>query len=128
VPWAGALGYPLEQRQRLGRQTMGGVDDHADDVGVPCPAPRARHHGAIQPSAWGEQPRRVDQNNLGAAIDCDSAQQRTGGLCLWGHDRDLGADQRVDEGRLADVGRADQRNKPAARVLIHRWKRLPRAP
>src|SRR6202044_2741519 len=43
-----------------------------------------------------------------------AAHRRPRGLRLPGDDRDLLADQRVDEGRLAGVGRADDRDEAAA--------------
>ena len=44
----------------------------------------------------------------------NAAHGRAGGLRLAGDDRDLLADQRVDEGRLAGVGRADDGDEPAS--------------
>ena len=43
---------------------------------------------------------------------------RARGLHLVRHDRDLGADQRIDQRRLADIGRADQGDEAAARELL----------
>jgi hypothetical protein len=37
----------------------------------------------------------------------DAEQAMTGGLGAWRDDADLGADQGVDQGGLADVGTAD---------------------
>ena len=46
----------------------------------------------------------------------DAADQRARGLHLVRDDGDLGADQRVEQRRLAGIGRADQRDEAAARV------------
>ncbi len=50
------------------------------------------------------------------ALDRDAADQRARGLHLVRDDRDLGADQRVEQRRLAGIGRADQRDEAAARI------------
>src|ERR1043166_5246657 len=78
-------------------------------------APRRRHHGAIEPPIRQKNPRRVDQDDLGIVFDDDTADQRAGGLHLARDDGHLGTDQRVDQRRLADIGRADQRDETAAR-------------
>ena len=44
----------------------------------------------------------------------DADHAPPGGLHLGRDDRDLGADQPVEQGRLADVGRADDRDEPGA--------------
>ncbi len=49
-----------------------------------------------------------------AALDGDAAHQRARGLHLRADDRHLAADQRVDQRRLADIGRADQGDEAAA--------------
>ena len=50
------------------------------------------------------------------AFHRDAAQQRARGLHLGRDDRDLAADQRVDQRRFAGIGRADQRDEAAARA------------
>ena len=79
-------------------------------------APGGRHHGAVEPPLRREDAGRVDQDDLRVVLDHDAADQRARGLHLARDDRDLGADQRVDQRRLADIGRADQRDEAAARV------------
>ncbi len=63
-----------------------------------------------------EDARRVDQDDLRVAVDGDAAHQRARRLHLVRDDGDLGADQRVEQRRLAGVGRADQRDETAARI------------
>ena len=91
-----------------------GVEQHADQVGVMRPAPGRRHHGAVEPAFRREDAGRIDQDDLGVVLDHDAADQRARGLHLARDDRDLGADQRVDQRGFADIGRADQRDEAAA--------------
>ena len=92
-----------------------GVEQHADQIGVMRPAPGGRDHGAIEPPLRQEDAGRIDQDDLGVVVDHDAADQRARGLHLARDDGDLGADQRVDQRGLADIGRADQRDEAAAR-------------
>ena len=103
-------------KDRLGLlvDPLAGVEQHADEVGVMRPAPGGRHHGAVEPSLRHEDAGRIDQDDLGVVVDHDAADQRPGGLHLARDDGDLGADQRIDQRGLADIGGADQRDKAAA--------------
>ena len=103
-----------EDRLGLLVDPLAGVEQHADEVGVMRPAPGGRHHGAIEPSLRHEDAGRIDQDDLGVVVDHDAADQRPGGLHLARDDGDLGADQRIDQRGLADIGGADQRDKAAA--------------
>ena len=78
--------------------------------------PGGRDHGAVEPPARREDAGRVDEDELRVAFDGDAAHDRPRRLHLRAHDRDLGADQRVDEGRFADVRRADDGDEPAAPI------------
>ena len=51
-------------------------------------------------------------------LDGDAADQRARGLNLARDNRDFRADQCVEQSRLAGVGRADQRDKAAARSRL----------
>ena len=104
-----------EDRLGLLVDPLAGVEQHADEVGVMRPGPGGRHHGAVEPSLRHEDAGRVDQDDLGVVVDHDAADQRAGGLHLARDDGDLGADQRIDQRGLADIGSADQRDKAAAR-------------
>ena len=105
----------LQQRLGVVVEARLGVDQHRDDVGVVRAAPGGRHHGAVEPPPRRENSRRVEEHELGAALHRDAAQQRARGLHLGRDDRDLAADQRIDQRRFAGVGRADQRDEAAAR-------------
>ena len=92
-----------------------GIEQHADEIGVMRPAPGGGDHGAVEPPLWRKNAGRIDQDDLRVVLDHDTADQRPRRLHLARDDGDLGADQRVDEGGLADIGRADQRDEAAAR-------------
>ncbi len=92
------------------------VDQNADQIGLVRAAPRRRHHGAVEPTLRGEYPRRVDEYKLRLAVDGYAADQRPRRLHLVRDDRDLGADQGVEQRRLARVGRTDQGHETAAGV------------
>ncbi len=92
-----------------------GIEQHADEIGVMRAAPGRRHHGAVEPTLRREDAGGVDQNDLRVVLDHDAADQCAGRLHLARHDGDLGADQRIDERGLADIGGADQRDEAAAR-------------
>ena len=91
-----------------------GVEQHRHDVGVVRAAPCGRHHGAVEPAAGRENSRRIDQHDLRLPHHGDAAHQRARRLHLGRDDRHFRSDQRVDQCRLAGVGRADQRDKAAA--------------
>src|SRR5690606_38707398 len=57
-----------------------------------------------------------DKNQLGLFEREHAAHLRARGLGLMGDDGDLGADQRVQKGRLAGIGRTNQGNKAAGGV------------
>ena len=99
---------PRKDRLGLLIETALGVDQHGDDVGVVGAGPGVRDHGAVEPALGRKDARRVDEDELRLARDRDAAQQRARGLHLVGDDRHLGADQRVDQRRFADIGRADR--------------------
>ncbi len=91
------------------------IQQHAHQIGIVRAAPRGRDHGAVQPSLGREDPRRVDQDDLRLIFHDNAANQRPRGLHLARHDRDLGADQRIDQRRFSDIGCADQGHETAAR-------------
>ena len=104
---------------------LGRIDHQHHDVGVARPAPGRLHHGPVETAARGEDAGRVDEHELARALDGDAAQRHARRLHLVADDRDLGPDQRIDQGRLAGVGRTDDRDEAAAglcprRRLTHR--------
>ena len=99
--------HRLDPLAELGR----GVDHQQDQVGVLGPGPGGGDHRPVEPAARRENARRVDQQDLRVAVDRDAHQPRARGLRLGADDRDLLPDQRIDQGRLAGVGRADHRDE-----------------
>ena len=62
----------------------------------------------------GNRPGVSTNTSLSLALGENAAHGRPGRLSLAGDDRDFLADQRVDEGRLAGVGRADDGDEAAS--------------
>ena len=93
-----------------------GVDHERHDVGVGRRAPGGGDHRPVEAALGREQAGRVDEHDLRLALGQDAAHGRAGRLRLAGDDRDLLADERVDERRLAGVGRADEGDEPASRL------------
>ena len=112
------LGELAEDRFGLVIEPSLGVDQQARRCRHRAPGPRGRHHGAVEPAARRENPRRIDEHKLRLARDRDAAHQRARGLHLRRDDRDLAAGQRVGQRRLAGVRRADQRDEAAARLPV----------
>ena len=96
------------------------IEQHADQIGIVRPTPCRRHHRAVEPPLRREDSGGVDQNDLRVVFDHDAADQGAGGLHLARDDRDLGADQRVDQRGLADIGGADQRDEATTGRGRHR--------
>ena len=79
-------------------------------------APCRIDHRAIQTALRTEDAGRVDENDLAVAFDRDAANGRPGRLNFMRDDRDLGADERVDERRLAGIRRPDDGDEPASLI------------
>ena len=77
--------------------------------------PGGRDHGAVEPTARHENAGRIDEDELRRPFDGDAADERARGLHLGRDDRDLGADECVEQSRFADIRRPDQRHEAAAR-------------
>ena len=92
------------------------IEQQADEIGVMRAAPGRRHHRPVEPPLRREDAGRVDQDDLRlSSMTMPRISARV--VCtLLRDDRHLGADQRVDQRRLADVRRADQRHEAAARA------------
>ena len=90
-----------------------GVDDQGDQVRVRRPRPGRRHHRPVEPPLRLEDAGRVEQQYLRLAGDGDAHQPGAGGLRLGADDRHLLPDQRIDQGRLARIGRADDGDEAA---------------
>ena len=108
------LGQLRHQVAVAGPDRVAGGQADADDVDL---GP-GRLDQVVQPLAQQRarlvQARGVDQDQLAVGAVDDAAHGVTGGLRPGRRDRDLLADQRVGQGRLARVGPADQADEPAA--------------
>ena len=71
-------------------------------------------HCPIDPAVGREDAGSIDQHDLRFVMKGNAHQASARGLCLGADDRDLLADERVHQGRLAGVGRAQHRNQAAA--------------
>ena len=107
----------------VGSEPALGIDQEDDKVGILGAAPGGRNHGALEATTGTEDPRRVDEHEL-APIECrDAGEAGARGLHLGRHDRHLLPDEAVEQGRLAGIRRADERDEAAAgrllRLLVH---------
>jgi len=110
------------------------LQEWAQGRGLPTPAYRevertGPHHNpefrvavdvANKPPARRENARRVDEDQLRSVLDGDPADQRARRLHLVRDDADLRTYQRVEQRRLAGVGRTDQSDKAAMRLALLR--------
>ena len=94
---------------------MGGVDQQHRYVGILGTRPSRRDHRPVEPAARSENAGRVDVDELRIAFDRDAEKARARRLRLGRDDRQLAANQPVQQGRLAGIGGADQRDITAAR-------------
>jgi hypothetical protein len=104
------------------------IDEQADEIGIARAAPGAGDHGAVEPALGLEDAGGIDEDHLSLAGERDAAHLGARRLHLARDDRDLGADQGVEQGRFAGIRRADQRDKAAAgyRSLFHPVRRFTR--
>ena len=91
------------------------VDEQQRRVGLAELALDARLHALRQRVARALHAGQVDEHELRAAAHRDPADRAARRLRLVGDDRDLLADDRVDERRLADVRAAGERDEAGAR-------------
>ena len=91
-----------------------GVDQQHGLVGVRGARPGRRHHRPVEPAPRREDAGRVDKDDLRRAFDRDAEQPAARRLRLGRDDRELVADEPVEQRRLAGIGRADQRDIAAA--------------
>src|SRR5262249_55263011 len=96
-----------------------GVDEQCRDVGIGRTRQRRTYHRPVEPSAWGEDPGRVNEGDLRLAGNRNPAHDAARGLHLRAYDRNLRADQRIQERRFAGVGGSDQRDEAEALRSTH---------
>ena len=117
---------PLEIRKlcqdRLGFlvDALARVEQQRNHVRIARSAPGRGHHGPVEAALRLEDAGRVHEHDLRLALDGDAAHQRPRRLHLARDDRDLGADERVQQGRLARIRRADQGDETGLRAGLLR--------
>ena len=114
------LGAVLQPRDDVGdlvAEPALGIHHQRDHVGALGPVPRRGDHRPVEAAFGREDAGGIDQQYLRVTLDRDAEQAGARGLRLRADDRDLLADQAVDQRRLARVGRADDGDQPAMLLL-----------
>ena len=102
-----------------------GVKHGHDDFGLGKALPHGLEHGFAQSTAHLGKARRIHKNNLGVLVRKDAHNLIARGLRLGGDDGHLLAEQGVQQGGFARVGRPHKRDPAATIVLIrHSFSRL----
>ena len=96
-------------RPRLGRR----IDDKRHDVDLAHRLERGMHHPDIHAMRRFVYAGRVHEDHLGIRIVLHAHHTRTRRLRLVGHDRQLLADDEIEERGLAGIGTAEERDEPA---------------
>ena len=91
----------------------GGIDDEQDDIGIDQALPGGADHGAVKAAARGEDARRVEQADLAFPVGEDAEDAGARGLRLGAGDGQFVAQQAVEQGGFARVGRADDGGEAA---------------
>src|SRR6185437_3508001 len=112
------LGQAVEDGARVIKPARG-IDEDDDEIGILDAGPGRRDHGAVETAARRENARRVDEDELGGAAQRDPQHAAARRLNLGRDDRQFRADKPVEQGRLAGIGRADQRDIAAAARIAH---------
>ena len=127
---AAACFQPFDDAPRIRVVRPRRIDQQHDPVGVGGAGPGGCDHGAVEAAARLENAGRIDEDQLRRASERDAEQSRARRLHFWRDDRQLMADELVQQGRFAGIRRPDQRDIAAARrfgasftpprVLTHR--------
>ena len=100
--------HEVHQEAVAGPRRLGGVDDRDDDVGLAQRVQRRVHHPHVEPVQRPMNARRVDEDDLPVGPGADADDAVPGRLRLVRDDRQLVADEPVEQRRLAGVGPADE--------------------
>ena len=92
-----------------------GVDQQQSFVSIRGTRPCRRHHRPVEPAPRRKDAGRIHIDDLRRALDCDAEQPVARRLRLRCDDRQLMADEPVEQGRLAGIRRPDQRDIAATR-------------
>jgi len=104
----------VDDARRIVIDTVRRIDHQYDRVRVLSPAPGRIDHGPVEPALGIEDAGRIDEHELAFAFERNAAHRHPRRLHLVRDDRDLGADDGVDERRLAGIGRTQHGDEPAA--------------
>ena len=105
-----AFGEAIENAPRVAIDAVRRIDQQHRLVGVLGPGPGRRDHRPVEPPSRREDAGRVDIDDLRGVFDGDAEQAGPRRLRLWRDDRQLAADEPVEQRRFAGIGRADQRD------------------
>ena len=101
-----------------------GIDQKQDDVGFLQDVESSFDHTLIEQGArMAVDARRIDKDQLRLGQSFNTNDTITGHLRFGGDNRHLGANQGVEQGRLADVRPPDQSDKTATVLRIGRRQR-----
>ena len=93
----------------------GGIDQQRRLVRILRARPGRRYHRPVEAPTRSKDARCIDIDDLRSTFDGDAEQPGPRRLRLRRNDRELMADEAVEQGRLAGIRRADQRNIAAPR-------------
>ena len=102
----GPRGDLFDQRFQFVAALLDRIDQQQDGVGCLGAFPGRADHRAVEPALGREDTGRIDQDHLRIAVQRDAHHPRPRGLRLGRGDRDLLANELVDQRALARVGRA----------------------
>ena len=89
------------------------IDQNDQHIGIGGAGPGGIDHGALKALLGRENTRRVDEDDLGIAKHRNATDLTARGLHFMGDDRNLGANQPVEQRRFTGVRRAYNGHEPA---------------
>ena len=114
-------GQLLDQRQRVlvaGREFARCIDHQQEQVAALQCLPHLGHHALVHARLGPVDSRRVQKDDLGVGPVHDPLDAVPRGLRLVGDDGDLGAHQRVQQRRFANIRPPENGNKPGNKPLL----------
>src|SRR2546427_818952 len=120
-----SVGLERLEHEPVRMDALRGVHDEANEVDLLDCAARGLLHEGTEPAGGRVEPGRVDEDDLRAREVLDAGDPVARRLRARRDDRELLADEAIQEGRLARVRAADERNEPCAG---HGWPETRRDP
>ena len=93
-------------------ESLAGVDQVDDDIGFFERFAGGPVHGALQVVSWFEEPRGIEQHDLGIVVGDDSDHTIPGALWFWARDREMLSDEPVEQGGFTGVWPASDSDEP----------------